>query len=241
MPATISTLSTAPTTTAIRPKRHKIAPAEATTAAPTAGGRRRKAKGVEPAVAASTTTSRQTEPETDAAAKMGAAAVITSPAAEADLPATTKRRTAKRPPAKRPGTATSAGVSPADPAADGATAPDALPPAISAPPPTALAQSRQRRPQTDRVIDQDVASQNAASGLAEPVSRSAAHRPTKSATLVALLQRAEGADLAELMAATGWLAHSVRAALSGLRKQNRELSRHKDVSGASRYHLPRLA
>ena len=43
-------------------------------------------------------------------------------------------------------------------------------------------------------------------------------RETKTATLRKLLSRRSGADLAALQSATGWQAHSVRAALSGLRK-----------------------
>lgn len=43
-------------------------------------------------------------------------------------------------------------------------------------------------------------------------------RETKTAILRRLLSRKAGADLAALQAATGWQPHSVRAALSGLRK-----------------------
>jgi len=237
MTAIVSTMSTAPTTTATRPKQRRTAPAEATAAAPAAGGRRRKAKGVERAAATSAAAIHQTEPETGAGAEMDAAAAIASPVAKADLPAT-KPPTAQRISAKRAGAATSVPTSPADPAADDATAPDALPRAVSVPPAVGVAQSRARRPRpkADPVPGQNLAPLESAAVPAEP-----ARKRTKSATLVTLLQRAEGASLAELMAATGWLAHSVRAALSGLRKQNRELSRHKDASGASRYHLPHTA
>lgn len=38
---------------------------------------------------------------------------------------------------------------------------------------------------------------------------------TKVATVTDLISRSEGASLPELMAATGWQAHSVRGALSG--------------------------
>jgi hypothetical protein len=38
------------------------------------------------------------------------------------------------------------------------------------------------------------------------------------AEVIALLQRGDGATLAELVAATGWLPHTTRAALTGLRK-----------------------
>jgi hypothetical protein len=49
-------------------------------------------------------------------------------------------------------------------------------------------------------------------------SKSARPRETKSAILRKLLSRKAGADLVALQSATGWQPHSVRAALSGLRK-----------------------
>ena len=42
---------------------------------------------------------------------------------------------------------------------------------------------------------------------------------TKIAEVIALLQRSDGATLAELVATTGWLPHTTRAALTGLRKR----------------------
>ena len=48
--------------------------------------------------------------------------------------------------------------------------------------------------------------------------KSTAPRETKVAILKRLLSRKSGADLAALQSATGWQPHSVRAALSGLRK-----------------------
>lgn len=44
-------------------------------------------------------------------------------------------------------------------------------------------------------------------------------RITKQSRVVALLQRPDGANLNEIMDATGWLPHSTRAALTGLRKK----------------------
>lgn len=49
-------------------------------------------------------------------------------------------------------------------------------------------------------------------------SSSTAPTETKAAILRKLLSRKAGADLTSLQAATGWQAHSIRAALSGLRK-----------------------
>jgi hypothetical protein len=41
----------------------------------------------------------------------------------------------------------------------------------------------------------------------------------KKAAIISLLQRPDGAALGDLTAATGWQVHSVRAALTGLRKE----------------------
>jgi hypothetical protein len=57
---------------------------------------------------------------------------------------------------------------------------------------------------------------------------------SKLAAVVALLSRSGGARLAELIAATGWLAHTTRAALTGLRKRGYvvTLDRSDRVSGS---------
>jgi len=62
-------------------------------------------------------------------------------------------------------------------------------------------------------------------------------RPSKQAALRGLLQRKEGAGLAALMAATGWRAHSVRAVLSGLRKQGLIVTRTAGAEGGSVYRI----
>jgi hypothetical protein len=48
---------------------------------------------------------------------------------------------------------------------------------------------------------------------------------SKRALIIALLQRAEGATLNDLIAATGWLPHTTRAALTGLRKTGLTIQR----------------
>ena len=50
---------------------------------------------------------------------------------------------------------------------------------------------------------------------------------TKSAAVIALLSREEGATLAELIAATSWLPHTTRAALTGLKKKGHVIVRGK--------------
>jgi hypothetical protein len=49
-----------------------------------------------------------------------------------------------------------------------------------------------------------------------------------------LLAREEGATLDEMIAATGWLPHTTRAALTGLRKKGFAIDRNR-VEGVTRY------
>jgi hypothetical protein len=62
-------------------------------------------------------------------------------------------------------------------------------------------------------------------------------RPSKKAAIVALLERPNGAAIGDLAAATGWQQHSVRAALTGPRKEGKELVRDKDAAGVTHYRL----
>jgi hypothetical protein len=61
---------------------------------------------------------------------------------------------------------------------------------------------------------------------------------TKLAQVIALLERAEGAGISELMSATGWLAHTTRAALTGLRKRGYTVELEKGTgTQESRYRI----
>ena len=63
---------------------------------------------------------------------------------------------------------------------------------------------------------------------------------TKRAKLINMLERPEGASVAEIGQRLGWLPHTVRAAITGLRKTGREVTRSKDVDDRSVYRLARL-
>lgn len=52
-------------------------------------------------------------------------------------------------------------------------------------------------------------------------------KQTKAALVLEMLQRAEGATLDELVTATGWLPHTTRAALTGLRKKGHQIEKGK--------------
>ncbi len=63
---------------------------------------------------------------------------------------------------------------------------------------------------------------------AEPaVDPSASKGPSKIGTVLELLRRHQGATLAELVEATGWLPHTMRAALTGLRKKGHVIDKFK--------------
>ena len=81
----------------------------------------------------------------------------------------------------------------------------------------------------------------AASGLAAPDTLppvapllSAPKQPSKQEKLAAMLVRDEGATLDAMVEATGWLKHTVRAALTGLKKKGFALSSDK-VDGLRTY------
>jgi pyruvate/2-oxoglutarate dehydrogenase complex dihydrolipoamide acyltransferase (E2) component len=63
--------------------------------------------------------------------------------------------------------------------------------------------------------------------VAAPAPSSPPPPGSKIATVVALLAREQGATLDELVEATGWLPHTTRAALTGLRKKGRSINKAK--------------
>ena len=60
---------------------------------------------------------------------------------------------------------------------------------------------------------------------------------TKQARVIALLERDSGATLDELVAATGWLPHTTRAALTGLRHKGFVLGKSKREDGTTVYRI----
>ncbi|PLK26694.1 DUF3489 domain-containing protein [Novosphingobium sp. TH158] len=64
--------------------------------------------------------------------------------------------------------------------------------------------------------------------------------PSKRDAVIALLSRPEGASIDEMVAATGWLPHTTRAMLTGLRKKGHAITRDK-VDGITRYRMTAAA
>jgi len=61
-------------------------------------------------------------------------------------------------------------------------------------------------------------------------------KPTKSAAVTKLLARDRGATIAEIVKATGWKEHSIRAFLTGVRKTG-SLAKEERSDGATAYRL----
>lgn len=64
----------------------------------------------------------------------------------------------------------------------------------------------------------------------------AEQRQSKAALVLGLLQRPDGTTLSELVEATGWQPHTMRAALTGLRKKGHTLTSEK-VGDVRRYRI----
>ena len=60
---------------------------------------------------------------------------------------------------------------------------------------------------------------------------------SKQALILSMLQRKTGANLADLVSATGWLPHTTRAALTGLRKRGYVLERSRAEGKPSIYRV----
>jgi Protein of unknown function (DUF3489) len=67
--------------------------------------------------------------------------------------------------------------------------------------------------------------------------RSTPRQGSKLSTVIDLLGRKKGAGIEELMAATGWLPHTTRAALTGLRKRGYAIERERSEKGGSVYRM----
>jgi hypothetical protein len=63
------------------------------------------------------------------------------------------------------------------------------------------------------------------------------NKPNKTDSILKLLRRPNGASMAQLQAATAWQPHSLRAALTGLRKKGHDIERGKDAKGVTVYRI----
>ena len=107
---------------------------------------------------------------------------------------------------------------------------------------TATSATKQRARKTDRKSANRRQMKRALAAMGSPANAEAGSvaapiRQSKKAAILASLEQPDGAAIDDLTAATGWQVHSVRAALTGLRKDGKELIRAKDDAGVTRYRL----
>jgi lambda repressor-like predicted transcriptional regulator len=60
-------------------------------------------------------------------------------------------------------------------------------------------------------------------------------KPTKIETILKQLRRPNGASIAQLQKTVGWQPHSLRAALTGLRKKGHAIERGRDAKSVAHY------
>lgn len=105
---------------------------------------------------------------------------------------------------------------------------------------TATMESKTNRPR--RVAQKskaktEVAGQAAAKVKTPKPADTTPQRQTKASMVEAMLARKEGVTLNAMCEAAGWLAHTCRAFLTGLRKKGKEVGRDKDAAGTTIYRL----
>jgi hypothetical protein len=105
-------------------------------------------------------------------------------------------------------------------------------------------QSHPRKRNTQRPVTESPAAPAAAARLRTAPSRQHQTLPrpgSKQALILSLLACQQGASLAEMMAATGWLPHTTRAALTGLRQRGCTIERSTRAEGGSTYRITNSA
>lgn len=91
---------------------------------------------------------------------------------------------------------------------------------------------------TDAESEHDTAAPSKGGAMEGPVQEGGAPRAgTKQALVVSLLGRDQGATLKDLVEATGWLPHTTRAALTGLRKKGYTVGKTRTEDGITVYQL----
>ena len=63
----------------------------------------------------------------------------------------------------------------------------------------------------------------------------------KNDIILKLLRRPNGATIAQLQKAMGWKPHSIRAALTGLRKKDHDVQRDKNAKGVNVYRITKAS
>ena len=70
---------------------------------------------------------------------------------------------------------------------------------------------------------------------------SAEPKQSKKSILTDLLKRPDGASIVDMIAATGWQSHSIRATITGLRKNGHLIALDRNAESGSRYRIEAAA
>ena len=92
-----------------------------------------------------------------------------------------------------------------------------------------------RNPNGEAPTGSEAASATSEGADLEAPAASAPKAESKIAQVIALLQRKEGTTLDEMVAVTGWLPHTTRAALTGLKRKGHTITSEK-ADDVRRYH-----
>ena len=101
--------------------------------------------------------------------------------------------------------------------------------AVDEGPPDAIERGKAAQPQAKNRVSPDEGG--------DPARAAAPRDGSKLALVIALLRRADGATIVDLTQATGWLPHTTRAALAGLRKRGYAVIHERIGAGDSVYRL----
>ena len=94
------------------------------------------------------------------------------------------------------------------------------------------------QPKTKRAIGKKAKPAKKAGRTKKPATKPKAERANKKAAVIALMKRAKGATLAEIMAATEWQAHTVRGFVSILgSKGGEKIESSKNAAGERTYKI----
>ena len=92
-------------------------------------------------------------------------------------------------------------------------------------------------PETDGSGAEEPSSSDTQEGAPADASPGSPRPGSKQALVVSLLERESGATIDDLVGATGWLPHTTRAALTGLRRKGYVLGKSKRADGATVYRI----
>ncbi len=96
-------------------------------------------------------------------------------------------------------------------------------------------------PEIDGSGAEEVSSSEGQEGAPADASPGSPRPGSKQALVVSLLERESGATIDDLVGATGWLPHTTRAALTGLRRKGYALGKSKRPDGATVYRIEAAA